>query len=655
MAKSSIETSDLVSVLVSGSKMIWYALHHSNSPLSYLDYNDSKGKKDNNDNKDSNGKINPNAIAFTMWEHFCTVTAHFLGELDSTEEKKKVIERTSSSLASLTSMLSLYFHLTNLKSESLIFRDKSLEILKNFPVEKAELALMELTEKVFISQSLTEKLRKLLMPHYSFTSKPKILETDIEENVLQSTNEMLRNKKFYEAEQSYKSISESSDSKEMRGRAANNLCHLLYQRNRLEEALKYAQIKVENAPMDFKGYFWMSLIYSRMIFIEPHLQLDDLSSFSQAHALISGTFKEIAIYLNNQTGKNGKTEKNQKASFFSTIHFNGPPGDVVMLSNEANLQQALATGRCLIILLQEGEYELQNLPIIGSSIIGLGNVHLNVVSENVTGVSRSILFANLSIRLEKTQISVQNLLSKIPVVFLNSKISGFVDTSSVKTIRETSIQNQAKRLQELPDDKQFEKDQLMHAFDMSSFLQGYGPPVMVCAGKLFLIRCNIWSPLAGGPLSSTNPFSLPSHPKPILYLLECDISHCSSNGLEAREGGSVVCIRSKIHHNKTGPIFWFKAFRADMIGCDIFENENEGVIIQTGDETYQNDIEVRMIDNAVHGNGYIGISTGCMKSLLLKGNEIFDNKCMGVFIQRPRQVTNTNCQSRKIFNILFVP
>jgi hypothetical protein len=33
--------------------------------------------------------------------------------------------------------------------------------------------------------------------------------------------------------------------------------------------------------------------------------------------LISGTFKEIAIYLNRQTGKNGKTEKNQKASFFS--------------------------------------------------------------------------------------------------------------------------------------------------------------------------------------------------------------------------------------------------------------------------------------------------------------------------------------------------
>jgi hypothetical protein len=304
----------------------------------------------------------------------------------------------------------------------------------------------------------------------------------------------------------------------------------------------------------------------------------------------------------------------------------------------------------LIILLQEGEYEIQNLPFIGSSIIGLGNVHLNLISKNVTAlitVITSILFANLSIRLEHTQIVVRNGLSKNPVVFLNCQISGFVDASSDLKMRKEAIQYKAKKLKELQQCEQSDKahDQFRNESLMNSLIQGHGPPVAVCAGKLFLIRCNVWSPLAGGPLSGTIALSLPSEQKPILYLLECDISKCSANGLEAREGGSVVCIRSKIHHNVKGPIIWFGALRADIIGCKIFENSSEGVIIQTGDETYQNNIEVRMIDNAVHGNGYIGVSSGCMKSLLLKGNEIFDNKCIGVYIQRPRQVTETFCHS----------
>jgi hypothetical protein len=229
------------------------------------------------------------------------------------------------------------------------------------------------------------------------------------------------------------------------------------------------------------------------------------------------------------------------------------------------------------------------------------------------------------------------------VVVFNTKITGFVDRSELKKSSTEAIQSQAKILKQLKQKmttEQFENARDVWRYNMlqNSMLQGYGPPVVVGAGKLFLIFCNISSPLAGGPLASTSNPSLSSETKPILYLFECDISNCQDNGFEAREGGSVVCIKSKIHHNVKGPLIWYKAIRADMIGCEIFENEHEGILIQTGDETYQNDIDVRMINNTVHGNGYIGISTGSLKSLLLKGNEIYENKGTGVYIQRPRQV-----------------
>jgi hypothetical protein len=627
--------------------MIWYALHHSNSPLSYIE------------NKDSNGKINP---TFTMWEHFCTVTAHFLGELDSTEEKEKVFEKTSSSLASLTSMVSLYFHLTNLKLESLVFRQKSFEILKTFPVERAEVALIESAEKVFKSQSLTEKLRKLLMPDHSSSSKPEALETDIEENVLQSTNEMLRNKKFFEAEQSYKTILESSDSKEMIGRAANNLCHLLFKRNRLEEALKYAQIKVENAPLDFKGYFWMSLIYSRMIFKESELQRDDLAAFADAHSLICGTFKEIAIYLHGQNQKTVETretreiketgetkesreteeKRNNKVTkkLFATIKNARPPMGVAMVSSNTELEIALE--KYPIILLKEGEYELQNRKSIGSSIIGLGNVRLNLVSSNndllVLKIS-SVLIGNISMNVKRTLIIAES--PESPMVILNTKIDGSVDWSAyqekqrqlkLKSIPEKLLEVQQKRTNEARDD-------LLCKYKETAIQVTHGPLVSVCIGKLFLIFCEIQSPHSNAAQSgSTKHDSLSLEQKPILYLFESDILNCKELGIAVNDGGSVICIRSNIHHNQMGLLISVKALRADVIGCNIYENTGAGIGSDMGDPTSENDTRVRVINSAVYNNKFIGVSVGSMNSLLLKGNQIFGNKSIGIDVQRPKQV-----------------
>ena len=107
-------------------------------------------------------------------------------------------------------------------------------------------------------------------------------------------------------------------------------------------------------------------------------------------------------------------------------------------------------------------------------------------------------------------------------------------------------------------------------------------------------------------------------PGQTVFIIDCDISQCQAASVEAREGGSLVCFRSKLHHSNQGVLIWNKANRVDIIQCEVYNNRMEGAMVDTADHRYSNETVVRLIDNRVSGNGSIGISCGTIKSILIQ-------------------------------------
>ena len=131
-----------------------------------------------------------------------------------------------------------------------------------------------MAETVFSSASLTNKLQDILMK--SSSSDASVADRvdndndggvegrdDIDakdQQLLQVANNLFRRKKFPEAAKGYRNVLEISVSDMMKSRASNNLCHLLYKRGNLVEALAFAKKRTELRPTNYKGYFWLALI-----------------------------------------------------------------------------------------------------------------------------------------------------------------------------------------------------------------------------------------------------------------------------------------------------------------------------------------------------------------------------------------------------------
>jgi hypothetical protein len=79
-----------------------------------------------------------------------------------------------------------------------------------------------------------------------------------------------------------------------------------------------------------------------------------------------------------------------------------------------------------------------------------------------------------------------------------------------------------------------------------------------------------------------------------------------------------------------------------MIRCEVYGHGKEGILVDTADLEYKNNTSVRLIDNKVFGNGYLGISCGCIESIQILGNEVFDNVSVGIFVRNPRQTMIRN-------------
>ncbi len=278
----------------------------------------------------------------------------------------------------------------------------------------------ELQKKIFSSRQLTKKLQLLIAQQQSPTPNDSSCDED---DILEIATDLLKRKKFVEAAKSYRSLLEVSKSNSIKSKAANNLCHLLYEKKRLRDALFYAEMKIRLSPRNFKGYFWLSLIYSKLDLNKTRYRDEDIVMMRRTNQMIATKYKKIAIYFH-------PNENNRVATYFTTIRCTQEVEtcEVVEVSNDEDLRLQLSKPNFYlnILLLTNGSYELtENQIFLNSTLVGIGGklVQLNILCGAVVIVT-STIFGNIEFNLEGTQIQVLYC-HKFPVVFFQSKIIGF--------------------------------------------------------------------------------------------------------------------------------------------------------------------------------------------------------------------------------------
>ena len=105
----------------------------------------------------------------------------------------------------------------------------------------------------------------------------------------------------------------------------------------------------------------------------------------------------------------------------------------------------------------------------------------------------------------------------------------------------------------------------------------------------------------------------------------CDIYKNHQAGLEAREGGKLVAVESRIFNNGFhGILIGPNAGECNIDGNKIFENASEGIYAD------RNERKITICKNDIHHNGPFGISLAEDSCLLICKNKIFENGFWGI-------------------------
>ena len=213
----------------------------------------------------------------------------------------------------------------------------------------------------------------------------------------------------------------------MRSRAANNLCHLLYKKGRFDKAVDFALMRIKLCPADFKGYFWLSLLYSKLKVEDEHFQREDKNILTLTNLLLSCWFKSVSMFLYH------KNIRAAVPAFFAAIEsypYISMVSDVVQVSNDLELNCQVRSHRSnQIILLTNGSYEIESLDFLHSSLVGIGEkVQITFRSSIVKTIWRRHLMANLSLNFEGCQIQTHlNYETAFPMVIYDCKMIGYTE------------------------------------------------------------------------------------------------------------------------------------------------------------------------------------------------------------------------------------
>ena len=135
-----------------------------------------------------------------------------------------------------------------------------------------------------------------------------------------------------------------------------------------------------------------------------------------------------------------------------------------------------------------------------------------------------------------------------------------------------------------------------------------------------------------------------------LFVRKCEV-YSNQNGLEARNGGQLIATENNVYGNSThgfliGPdpgcclISNNKIFENHQEGVYVANNKQEALVTVDGNEIHHNmafglsltDSHLSISNNNIFENGFWGILCTTRTSAKIMGNDIFGNKCGGIFI-----------------------
>lgn len=135
-----------------------------------------------------------------------------------------------------------------------------------------------------------------------------------------------------------------------------------------------------------------------------------------------------------------------------------------------------------------------------------------------------------------------------------------------------------------------------------------------------------------------------------LFVRKCEV-YSNQNGLEARDGGQLITTENNVYGNSThgfliGPdpgcclICTNKIFENHQEGIYVANNKQEALVTVDGNEIHHNmafglsltDSHLSITNNKIFENGFWGILCTTRTSAKIMGNDIFGNKCGGIFI-----------------------
>ena len=309
-----------------------------------------------------------------------------------------------------------------------------------------------------------------------------------------------------------------------------------------------------------------------------------------------------------------------------------------VISSDNQLEQALRFRQApKTLLLREGEYNVSQFLVAGfdTHVVGLGsgavlNCRQVSVVENATCFFQNVRFPS----------------GNPPLVCQGG--SGIIHLSHCK------ISAGFSRCQDYPEcnggegcvaasrGKQICERTLSFGKPLKSGFTGY-PGIQVKGGSTMYITLSHIHHCGGGG-------ALVSEKGSRLFVRKCEV-YSNQNGLEAKDGGQLIATENNVYGNSThgfliGPdpgcclISNNKIFENQKEGVYVANNKQEALVTVDGNDIHHNmafglsltDCHLSISNNKIFENGFWGILCITRTSAKIMGNDIFGNKCGGIFI-----------------------
>ena len=309
-----------------------------------------------------------------------------------------------------------------------------------------------------------------------------------------------------------------------------------------------------------------------------------------------------------------------------------------VISSDNQLEQALRFRQApKTLLLREGEYNVSQFLVAGfdTHVVGLGsgavlNCRQVSVVENAPCFFQNVRFPS----------------GNPPLVCQGG--SGIIHLSHCK------ISAGFSRCQDYPEcnggegcvaasrGKQICERTLSFGKPLKSGFTGY-PGIQVKGGSTMYITLSHIHHCGGGG-------ALVSEKGSRLFVRKCEV-YSNQNGLEAKDGGQLIATENNVYGNSThgfliGPdpgcclISNNKIFENQKEGVYVANNKQEALVTVDGNDIHHNmafglsltDCHLSISNNKIFENGFWGILCITRTSAKIMGNDIFGNKCGGIFI-----------------------